>query len=374
MTDQLDDDYGLSKVEELPQIAAPELEYLPRDPQTYRPAIGLIGCGGISAQHLSAYRHAGYNVVALCSRTESKARDRQQRYYPAAAVYTDYRELLKRDDIEVVDITTHPVERVPIIEAALHAGKHVLSQKPFVVDLDVGERLVELADRQGVRLAVNQNGRWAPHFAYLKRAVEAGVLGELASACLTVHWDHSWIIETAFNDLHDLVLYDFAIHWFDIVTYFFGEREARRVYAATARAPEQRAKPPMLAHAAIEYDDAQASLVFNATVVHGQEDRTLLAGTQGTAVSSGPSLSEQGVTLYTAAGYSVPQLRGTWFREGFHGTMAELLCAIEAGREPVNSARGNLRSLALAFAAIASSHDGAPKVPGSVRQAQVGLA
>ena len=94
----------------------------------------------------------------------------------------DFESLLRRDDIEVFDITPHPAERVPLVEAALKAGKHVLSQKPFVVDLDTGERLVELADKNGVKLAVNQNGRWAPHFAYMREAVRAGLVGDLVSS------------------------------------------------------------------------------------------------------------------------------------------------------------------------------------------------
>jgi hypothetical protein len=59
------------------------------------------------------------------------------------------------------------------------------------------------------------------------------------------------------------------------------------------------------------------------------------------------------VTLHTAAGFAVPELRGTWFVQGFHGAMAELLCAIEEGREPINNARTNLRSLALCYDALA---------------------
>jgi predicted dehydrogenase len=366
MADQLDDDYGLTKIAAAREIAAPELPYLPPTPRGPH-AIGLIGCGGIAAQHLAAYRAAGYRVVALCDRNEHKVRERQAQYFPEAAAYTDYRELLRRDDVEVVDATPHPHDRGAIVAAALEAGKHVLSQKPFVTDLDAGERLCELAERRGLRLAVNQNGRWAPHFSYMRQALAAGLLGELASAHLSVHWDHSWIIGTAFEDIHDLVLYDFAIHWFDIVTAFFGARQARRVYAATARAAGQRARPPMLAGALIEYDGGQASLAFNAAVVHGQQDRTYLAGSAGSALSVGPSLSEQAVTISTAEGYAAPKLEGTWFREGFHGAMAELLCAVEDGREPANGARENLRSLALAFAAIASSHMGEPQVPGQVR-------
>lgn len=364
----LADDYGLSKVAEAARIAAPELPYRPRNPQHSNPAIGLIGCGGIAVQHLNAYKHAGYNVMALCDRTESKARRYQAQFYPEAFVTTDSRDLLKRDDIEVVDITTHPADRVELIEAALDAGKHVLSQKPFVTDLDVGERLVELAARRNVKLAVNQNGRWAPHFSYIRQAIHAGLIGDLQSVNFSLHWDHNWIIGTPFERVHYLILYDFAIHWFDLTACFFGAREPGSVYATTASATGQRAAPPMLAQAVIEYEGGQATLSFNADVTHGQEDRTFVAGTKGSLLSVGPSLSEQRVKLFTAEGAAEPKLEGVWFREGFHGAMGELLCAIEEGREPLNNARDNLRGLALCFAALESAERRRPQSPGQVKR------
>jgi hypothetical protein len=60
-------------------------------------------------------------------------------------------------------------------------------------------------------------------------------------------------------------------------------------------------------------------------------------------------------------------LEGSWFPDGFHGTMAELLTAIEEQREPANGARGNLHGLALCFAAVASAERHEPVVPGTVR-------
>lgn len=367
----MQDDYGLSKPITGALIEAPVLPYLPRNPKNYNPEIGVIGCGGIAVQHLNAYRHAGFRVTALCDRTESKARAYQERFYPDAAVTTDYRELLRRDEIEIVDVTTHPEDRVEIIEEAIRAGKHVLSQKPFVVDLDIGERLIRMAEDRGVRLAVNQNGRWAPHFSFIREALRAGLVGRLMSAHFSAHWDHNWIIGTKFEEIESLVLYDFGVHWFDLAAHFFEGREALRVSAFATRASGQRAKPPMMAQAIIEFEDGQASIIFNANVERGQEDRTVIAGTLGTIVSAGPSLSEQSITIYTAEGQARPLLEGEWFREGFHGAMAELLCAIEEGREPVNNARGNLRGLGLCFAAIASAADGLALRPGNIRKTPV---
>ena len=155
-----------------------------------------------------------------------------------------------------------------------------------------------------------------------------------------------------------LVLADFAIHWFDLACCFLGEHAPQKVYAATARSRSQRARPPFLAHACVEFDGAQTTFVFNADTAHGHEDRTSVIGSRGTVRSTGPGLLDQRVTLHTEAGTASPVLAGNWFREGFIGTMAELLCAIEDRREPRNSARENLRSLALCFAAVESARLG----------------
>jgi predicted dehydrogenase len=355
-------------------MPAPDLPYRPADPKRYRPAIGLIGCGGITGAHLTAYKKAGYNVVAFCDLIEERARGRRDEYFPQADVYTDAGQLLARDDIEVVDIATHPKERVPVIEAALNAKKHVLSQKPFVLDLAVGEHLADLADANGVKLAVNQNGRWAPHFSYTREAVRAGLLGDLMSVHVGVHWDHTWTAGTPFEEIYDLIFYDFAIHWFDFVSNLLSGRKITRVQASRSRAIGQTGKPPMLAEAIAEFDGGQASLVFDAHIRYGSLDRTFVGGSTGTIISLGPGLSDQTLTLYTADGYARPALEGTWFPDGFHGTMGELLCAIEEGREPKNSARENLNSLALCFAAIAAATDGAAKVPGEVRKLPKGSA
>ncbi len=361
-------DYALAKKGGERRIAAPVVEYLPRDPKRYSPGIGLIGCGGITDCHLRAYKVAGYRVLALCNPTLSKAVARQKEFYPRADVYSDYREILARDDIEVVDIATHPEERVGIIRDAVKAGKHALSQKPFVSDLDVGERLVDLAEKHGVRLAVNQNGRWAPHFSYIRGAITKGLIGLPIAAHLSVHWDHNWIKGTPFEKVRHIVLYDFGVHWFDILSCFMGDKTATRVFASNAVSPSQKVEVPLLGQVIVEYEGAQASILLDADVKFGKEDQTFVAGTKGTLLSDGPSLTEQAVTFYTRRGWGRPSLKGSWFTNGFHGTMAELLLAIEEKREPSNSGRNNLKSLALCFAACRSAETGKPMVPGKVRK------
>jgi predicted dehydrogenase len=310
-------------------------------------------------------------VAAFCDRIPERAEKRRADFYPEAAVFTDYRYVLDLMDIEVVDIATHPEDRVEVIEHALLSHKHVLSQKPFVTDLDIGERLVALADKAGRKLAVNQNGRWSPHFSYMRQAVQAGAIGDVLGAHLGVHWNHDWVAGSPFDSIYHVVLYDFAIHWFDILSCFMGSNQASRVFASVEKAKGQTAKPPLLGQALVEYAGAQATLVFDAFTKFGSLDTTILAGTKGTLLSSGPDLGKQTVTLTTKHGAASPTLEGSWFPDGFHGTMGELLCAIEEDREPSNSARNNLRSLALCFAALRSAETGQPQIPGEVRRMTV---
>jgi predicted dehydrogenase len=365
-----EEDYALEGEQQVPEIPAPELPYLPSMPKGKQPGVGLIGCGGITQYHLEAYQRCGIPVLAFCDVNEEAARARQQAFAPEAAVYRDYRELLRRDDIHVVDVATHPVVRAPILKDAIAAGKNVLSQKPFVTDLDTGLQLVEAARDRGLHLAVNQNGRWAPHFSYMRLAIEAGLIGEVTSVDMAVHWDHNWVNGTVFNDIPHVLLYDFSLHWFDILGCFMQGKKAAGVYSTVKSGPGQDARPPLLGSVVVEYPKALATMVFDGTTRHGARDRTTITGTKGTLHSEGPNLNSQSVSLHTSEGIARPKLTGTWFTSGFEGTMGELLCAIEEERKPFNGAEANLDSLALTFAAMASAEAGQPIKPGSIRSVE----
>ena len=361
-------DYALEKRSSNKLIAAPSLPYRPQNPAHYNPHIGLIACGGITHTHLKAYKAAGYKVVALCDVVRERAEQRRREFYPKAQVYTDHRALLHRDDVEVVDIAAHPEERLPILREALLARKHILSQKPFVLDLSAGRKLVDLARKQNVKLAINQNGRWCPHFSYIRHAIAAGLIGRPIGVHLSMHWDHNWVANTPFDQIRHLILYDFAVHWFDILTCFMGGKLAKRVYASIAHSPSQQTKQALLGQALVEYDDAQATLAFDGDVKFGTQDRIYIGGTDGSITAYATNGAPVNVTLYTAKGVARPRLNGAWFPDGFHGAMAELLCSIEENREPYNSAENNLHTLALCFAAIASAETGRPQVPGHVKK------
>jgi len=362
------DGYGLSDKKGSGKIEVPKINFLPQKPRLYSPKIGLIGAGGISDYHLKNYKLMGLDVVAIANRTLSKAVALRDKYYPKAKVYDDYQELLNLDHIEVVDITPHPEDRLPIIKEALRSNKHVLSQKPFVLDLDEGRGLVQMAKERGLKLAVNQNGRWAPHFSYMREAIKTGIIGRPVSVDFSLQWDQTWIENLpAFEDLYHMVLFDFAIHWFDIAVCFMQGQDPKSIYASAIKYDGQKYSPPALASCIINYDQAQVRMAFNAHTLLGEEDVTTIVGTKGTLRSRGPGLNDQPtMEIFTEKGMARVPLEGCWFKNGFQGTMGELLLSIEEDRAPSNSAENNLKSLELCFAAIESANHNRVAIPGQV--------
>lgn len=345
----------------------PKLDYLPRGPR--RPKshrIGLIGCGGISQYHLQAAQTLGVNVVALADVNIAAAESRRDEYFPTADVYSSHHDLLARDDIQVVEIATHTAIRGAQIKDALKAGKHVLSQKPFTFDIREGRKLAAYAKRRGLQLGINQNGRWAPQFAGLIAAVRQGLLGDVYTLDFSLAWDHTWVRGSAFEQLHHLILSDFAIHWFDAVRCVFGERKPKLVFANAVKAIGQDMKQPMLGNAVVNFGDGLSTLSFSAYETHAPREYLCCVGSKGTIRGAADVARITELEYSNAKGTVKLPLQGTWFPDGFRGTLGEFLRAIEEGRESSISASNNLRSLELCFAALESADTGRPVKPGTV--------
>lgn len=365
-----DDQYALVAAT-VNDIEAPALPYAP--PAIERDVrIALIGCGGIASTHLAAYQSRGWNVVAFCDIDKNRAQSRADQFFPDALVTDNPEDIFALTDLDAIDIATHTRHRPPLLRRALECGHHVLSQKPFVTDIAVGEELIALAKDKGVMLCINQNGRFAPHFSYIRELVTSGTLGDITGIHTQIHWNHTWIAGTPFAQMRDIVLYDFAIHWFDFVASLLPENVDATVTAFRSTPRVDLGLPPLEATAVIEWNGGRATLSFDAGCLYGSGDSTTVIGTKGSVCSTGPDGGTQEVTLNLEAGKAKPDLVGKWFNDGFAGTMAELLDASASGRAARNDAKGNLRSLMLCFAAVESADTGKPVKFGSVRKLPAG--
>lgn len=145
--------------------------------------VAVIGCGGIANQkHFPALKNNSdmNEIVAFCDVIEERAVKAAKEFgTPDAKVYTDYRELLKDESIEVVHICTPNVSHSEIAIAAFEAKKNVYCEKPMSHSTEEAEKMVEAWKESGMQFTVGYQNRFRPEVQNLHAACEKGDLGEI---------------------------------------------------------------------------------------------------------------------------------------------------------------------------------------------------
>jgi predicted dehydrogenase len=145
--------------------------------------LGIIGCGGIANQkHFPALSQLGdlCELVAFCDIISERAETAAKKYgAEGARVYTDYKQLLGEDCIDVVHVLTPNVVHSQITIDAFAAGKHVLCEKPMSHNTEEARRMVEAAKRSGKKFTIGYQNRFRRDVQSLHKACEAGRLGDI---------------------------------------------------------------------------------------------------------------------------------------------------------------------------------------------------
>jgi predicted dehydrogenase len=143
-----------------------------------RLGIGVVGAGRwANWAHLPGWvRDERCRLVAVCD-SELERAQRAAAEFGADVAVADYRELLKRDDIDIIDVVTRDTEHFEINCAAVQAGKHVLSEKPVAHDYRDVRMVADLAVSKGLKTKVGFTFRYSPAVRYLKDMLDRGDLG-----------------------------------------------------------------------------------------------------------------------------------------------------------------------------------------------------
>jgi predicted dehydrogenase len=144
--------------------------------------VGIIGCGGIAnGKHMpSLKRLPNVKMVAFCDIIPERAEAARRDFgTPDAVAYTDYRDLLKISDIEVVHVLTPNKSHAEISIAALEAGKHVMCEKPMAASSAEAHAMVEAARRTGKKLTVGYQTRSTTAYQFARKFISSGKIGEV---------------------------------------------------------------------------------------------------------------------------------------------------------------------------------------------------
>jgi predicted dehydrogenase len=220
--------------------------------------VAMIGYAFMGAAHSQGWRNAHRFfdlpvqpvLSVVCGRTESATRAAADKLGWASWT-TQWKDVLQRDDVQVVDICTPGDTHAEIAIAALEAGKHVLCEKPLsntVAEAEAMTEAAEAAQAQGVLSSVGFNYRRTPALAYARRLVERGAIGTVRH--VRAQYLQDWIVDPEFPLVWRLqkdkagsgALGDIGAHIVDLSQFLTGQR-LTEVSGHLARFVERRPLP-----------------------------------------------------------------------------------------------------------------------------------
>ncbi|MBI2952634.1 Gfo/Idh/MocA family oxidoreductase [bacterium] len=132
---------------------------------------GVVGCGVVAGYHIHGILETpGARLAAVSDVMEGRAREFGERH--RVAWTTDYHDLLKREDIDVINVCTPNGMRLPLAEEAARAGKHLVVEKPIAISLREADRIIEACEKAGVRLMCVFQLRYGRAAMALRRAIQ----------------------------------------------------------------------------------------------------------------------------------------------------------------------------------------------------------
>ncbi len=191
--------------------------------------VGIIGAGAIAYEHIPNYQSSGYvEVLGVASRTEAHAKQAAEKF-GIESWYTDYKDLLKRDDIQMVSICTPNFLHAQMTIDAAAAGKHVLCEKPLATSIEEANRMIKACHDSKVFLINPSHQRFVPILENVKSILD--LLGTItfvryrfAHEGPYTSWhaisDDKWFFDASKSK--GGVLLDLGPHALDLLDWYFG--------------------------------------------------------------------------------------------------------------------------------------------------------
>ena len=183
---------------------------------------GIVGCGNIFPMHaVSVGKLENVELMAVCDVKEDRAKAKAKEFN--CKYYLDYKEMIDKEELDVVHICTPHYMHAPISIYASNAGKQVLTEKPMSISLQDAEAMIKAADDSKTTLGVIFQNRYNNGSVLLKETLQSGALGRILSGKAIVTWNRSdeYYSKSDWKGTWDKegggVIIDQAIHTLDLM-------------------------------------------------------------------------------------------------------------------------------------------------------------
>ncbi len=221
--------------------------------------VGVIGCGRIAVMHLVPIENIeGIELAACCDIKKNRADEVAKKY--GCNAYTDYAEMLDKEELDAVHICLPHYIHTDVAIAAFNKGVHVLSEKPMDINYEKAAKAVSVAKEKSVLYGIVSQCRYNNSAQLVKKAVLSGKLGQVLSAVSTLTWARpdSYYLESDWKGTWDKegggVVIDQAIHSIDLVNWIVNS-PVKSVAASMANRGHEIVKVEDTAEGLITYEN-----------------------------------------------------------------------------------------------------------------------
>lgn len=264
--------------------------------------VGIIGCGNISAAYLRlAGMFKGYNIIAVADINQDVATARAEEFGVRAETIDG---LLASDDIDLVINLTIPAVHAEVSKNILNSGKHVYSEKPFVLTLAEGSELAEIAESKGLRVGSAPDTFLGGAHQFVRDIVDGGKVGQITSGTAMVqsfgmeHWhpNPDFFFKAGAGPVLDVGPYYVSnlvqlIGPVKRVTAFTGSaRDTRTIANGPRNGEEIPVETPTTIHSVLEFSNgAIVTLIASWDVFSHQHSPMELYGSEGSVFLPDPN-------------------------------------------------------------------------------------
>lgn len=221
--------------------------------------VGVVGPGWSGLEHIKAYMNNPHSeVVAVCGRDEARTKAKLAEVgLEKCVIYTDYEQMLKRDDIDIISICTPNDRHVKEAVMTAQAGKHFLLEKPIALNVAELKELRDAVRKANVKTVVGFVLRWNPLFETIKPLIDNDTIGRVYYGEVDYyHGIGPWYKQFEWNvkkDIGGSTLLSAGCHAVDGLRLFLGD-EALEVTAYSAKSKNEK-------FALYEYDPTMVTII-----------------------------------------------------------------------------------------------------------------
>lgn len=332
--------------------------------------VGIVGAGFSAERHAAGYRALPAIEIGAVAGLKANRKETEDfaKKLGAQRAFTNYEDLLKQDDIEIISICAPNYLHEPIAVAAAERGKHIVIEKPLARSVEEGESMVEAARKANVKLMYAENFQYAPSFVKAMEIVNQGGIGEIFMA--TAREAHNGPHSRWFYDLNLAgggALIDLGIHDIQLLR-ILTESEVKEVYATTMKTQ---------ANLSVE-DNAVATMKFTSgalgtleeswTTRGGYDIRVELYGKEGGLLINPTRMTPLQVFSATGFGYAGEKVEFTsgwtypipeeFYAFGYIQEIEHFVRCVVEDRKPNTSGEDGLMALKAVMAMYESAKTG----------------